>query len=506
MTRAVIAWLVVTGLVVGVARGAAVGGEAAAPVSRQELALAYQLFDREVAGRIATWTPDRRAEVSRSFDALTMLFFAAKLDEALATLNDLTASVIEEEQARQAATRELLGLRVAPVERWIPAEGPRRVTLRWLGAKGGSPFADPERQWSIEVRSLATHAGGDAGSSFTAPLAEVIEFGPARPGESGAYELSLHRRGVAFARPLGRVAVLPESPISIADRLTKRWAQVVSKAAGREADRAAFQTRLALLRAAGGEAAEATSAKGSQFLADLPRLASELAGELDAIERGESPWRRRAGDHWRTIRAGAIDAPCRVYVPERALAQGAARPALVIALHGAGGDENMFFDGYGAGLIKRLAEERGWVVVAPATTGFALTPIIFDAIVAEMGFVADIDPGRVHLVGHSMGAVAASSVTGLRGARIAGTALVAGVGASPKEAAPPILLIAGGLDPLFSASRLSASAEAWRERAGGASPIAFTVYPHDGHTMVMTAALPAIFEWFASLPPRSGAS
>lgn len=46
------------------------------------------------------------------------------------------------------------------------------------------------------------------------------------------------------------------------------------------------------------------------------------------------------------------------------------RPLLVV-LHGAGGDENMFPEAYGAGIIKRIAEKHGLLVASPRRTASA---------------------------------------------------------------------------------------------------------------------------------------
>ena len=55
----------------------------------------------------------------------------------------------------------------------------------------------------------------------------------------------------------------------------------------------------------------------------------------------------------------------------RGAAKGKPLP-LVIALHGAGGSENMFFDAYGNGKIVDLCRKRGWLLVAPRLSFFGL--------------------------------------------------------------------------------------------------------------------------------------
>ncbi|MCA8965518.1 MAG: dienelactone hydrolase family protein, partial [Planctomycetes bacterium] len=75
---------------------------------------------------------------------------------------------------------------------------------------------------------------------------------------------------------------------------------------------------------------------------------------------------------------------------------------LVIAVHGAGGSENLFFDGYGDGEVVRQAAQRGWLVAAPRV-GFGQLDCA--ALADALADRFPIDRSRVLLVGHSMGAM-----------------------------------------------------------------------------------------------------
>lgn len=71
---------------------------------------------------------------------------------------------------------------------------------------------------------------------------------------------------------------------------------------------------------------------------------------------------------------------------------------VVIAVHGAGGSENLFIDGYGNGIAVRLASDRGWGFVSPRLTQSAVQD--------SLDWVKDVfdeKPSAVYLMGHSAG-------------------------------------------------------------------------------------------------------
>ena len=76
----------------------------------------------------------------------------------------------------------------------------------------------------------------------------------------------------------------------------------------------------------------------------------------------------------------------------------------MVALHGAGGSENLFFDGYGDGRVVRLGAERNWLVVAPRLT---LGSLDVAELVRALAERFPIDAQQVMVVGHSMGAMQA---------------------------------------------------------------------------------------------------
>ena len=127
-----------------------------------------------------------------------------------------------------------------------------------------------------------------------------------------------------------------------------------------------------------------------------------------------------------------MQVPLRVYVPEQAKA-GEPMP-LVIVLHGAGADENAWFEAMGAGEIKRLADKHGFIVVSPNTYWVMPNPNGLKGIVETMSVEYAIDPSRVYVIGHSLGSMAAAGHGDGAPDALAGAVLIAG-GSIPPDAA-----------------------------------------------------------------------
>lgn len=455
-----------------------------ATVRRADLARSYLLLERALDA--VELAPDDREGVNRAVDALTLLFFGGRTSEAVGRLNETTARILGLRGAERVSFEALAGQRavIEPATLRIGASPVVALSLEWL-----VPGIPPPNGTQILVV-------GPDGETFAQPLGPAVRLHPGDAAKAGRYDLLATTKDLAKPVPLASAYVTREDPARLRGALAERLDRCERDGLGREADRAATRSRLALL--------DADESRRASLPVDLAALERELASELDAIEASRSPWIGRTGDAWRTIRASSgaapIDLPVRVLAPPRK--EGDGRPPLVIALHGAGGDEHMFLEAYGNGLLGRLALERGAVVASPATTAFMATPLLFDALVAEMVACHDVDPSRIHLIGHSMGAGAASSLARLRGDRIASMALLAG-GGDLVPGGPPALIVGAGLDPLIPASRLKALSE--RGREAGAS-VEYREFPREGHLLVVTLALPEALDWLLARPLGARAS
>ncbi len=231
-----------------------------------------------------------------------------------------------------------------------------------------------------------------------------------------------------------------------------------------------------------------------QLLTNPARAAAELAAEVGALEAGTDPYRRRTGDWWLTIRtADGIELPARLYAPDAASFERRPPLPLVIALHGAGGDENMFMDAYGRGRIKALADQHGFIVASVGTVQLGGQPGALDALLAQCRAHYGIDERRVYVVGHSLGAGAAALLATTRRDVVAAAACIAGgTQRIPAGACAPILVFAAEHDGIIPARRLRAVAES---AAATGLPIEYREAQGAGHVLIVNDVLPDAVAW-----------
>jgi predicted esterase len=161
---------------------------------------------------------------------------------------------------------------------------------------------------------------------------------------------------------------------------------------------------------------------------DLPT--SRLMAGAERLATVTEPYYvpKRAGEFWLSVPTGKSATVIRIRIPPKL---DPAKPVpIVFALHGLGGSENVYFDGYGNGLVPKLATERGWLVVGTRVSGplgggpSPDVPAILDALAKRY----PIDPKRVFLIGHSTGAAQATALAQQNPGRFAAVAVLGGGG------------------------------------------------------------------------------
>jgi predicted esterase len=257
----------------------------------------------------------------------------------------------------------------------------------------------------------------------------------------------------------------------------------------------AFDTIDTIEKATVRERAEllADLAGGAVPETDLP--AADLLANAERMLDGKPFYGpERHGQFWLSVPIGKNKATAaRVFVPKGLDAK---KPVpVVVALHGAGGSENLFFEGYGNGQIVRECEKRGWVLVATrsglAFGGAPPAAVILD----ELAKRYPIDPKRAFVVGHSMGAMQTVQVVQQSAGRFAAAAALGGGGTvrdTKAFAELPFFVGVGEKDFALGQSRALNKALT----AGGAKNVTFKEYKGIEHMVIVREALPDVFAVF----------
>ncbi|MBK7600411.1 MAG: dienelactone hydrolase family protein [Acidobacteria bacterium] len=201
---------------------------------------------------------------------------------------------------------------------------------------------------------------------------------------------------------------------------------------------------------------------------------------------------RRIGQFWLSLKIGSGSVPVRMMIPQTA-GKGTPLP-LVIAMHGAGGSENLFFDGYGRGVISMLSESRGWLLVAPrGSSGF--TPGRAAEIIDAVNRLYPVDRKKVFIVGHSMGASQAVATVQQTPEIFAAVAALGGGGNVKKESKiqdVPFYIGVGSDDfALPNARKLESGL-----RDSGVKSVRMREYDGVEHLVIVQEALPEVFRFF----------
>ena len=442
-----------------------------------------------------------RARVHRAFDAATLDFFAGRSADAIRKLDELATSLLPEKK-RTLKQRILSALRVRATPRHVVAGDTststririeptyplpvdatvdrRELAVELVFTRNGSAVAEP---MALKIPLVAAAEAGGPG-----PPPVEIEWQPEATAGTGRVDVAL-RAGDITSMAKERIAILPRPLDEIRETNRERLRNLPKPPAGEAAAHVSCWSRNELL------APQADESNSARFLVDLAALASDVSSEIDALAAGRNPYADRPGDVWRKVPTSAGELPVRVFVPKAATdpeRDAEEKLPLVIALHGAGGDENMFFDAYGKGQLVELAEERGFVALSPRAYGFTWNPAPFVELVDLMIAEQRVDPDRVYLIGHSMGTGAAAAIARTYPDRVAAVACIAGGGGGASASGPRTLMVAGGLDPLANAERTRGAVK--RASDAGAE-VQLRVEANAGHSLVVGECLGDVVAW-----------
>ena len=232
-------------------------------------------------------------------------------------------------------------------------------------------------------------------------------------------------------------------------------------------------------------------------LLDRSLLANQLDEELTALKSGIDPYENATGDRWFLIHCAQGKLPYRIYAPKTLINKSQDSPLpVIIALHGMGGNEHLFPDGYGGGSIKTLADEHGFLLVSPRTYELAQSADYLDALLEDVANMYSIDHDRVYLLGHSLGAMTTMTLAAQRPGDIAAICAIAGDGRIPENATiPPTLAYLAENDWMVPAKAAEERIEQ-AQRAG--TDIRSHLVPTAGHVLIVHMVLPDAIAWLMS--------
>lgn len=433
--------------------------------------------------------PQARARAYPHINAAVNSFFAFKFGEVgrnidlaqRALANKGTVSSAQQwadsvfvilERRLYPAERCTLALTVKPfygVEATIPNNARLSVALVW---PDGTRRPLPE-VWEIKDLPLKATAEVSELSEGDAELEYKISV------DDQATALATGKLGIAFVKNLeNRLGALSAA----VDELPAAAASV---------DEATLRTNVLLLKSLAGVSSPET---------DYPaaRLLKEAEAILAVRRRGEAFYGQgKTGQFWLTLLTGRTRTIVRLLAPPAA-AKREPLP-LVIALHGAGGSENMFFDVYGHGKIVDLCQDRGWLLVAPRSGGFGGAPLA--EVIDEVAKLYPVDSRRIFVVGHSMGAAQALLNARLTPERFTAIAALGGgrpIAVNEAMKAPAYFVGIGTNDFAFRGAKALGDAL----KAAQVPHLTYKEYPEVEHLMIVQISLNDVFRFFEEAAAR----
>lgn len=445
-----------------------------ATAQRYDLGQRLRMMER--AWDIAT--PANRAKAVEPLTKAVGYFLAAKTPEAAAAL-DASRFQLLGNAPPSPAVRWANSLVVHPASRLIdPADGPLEITV--------APYYDAQSPIAkgATIRFVFARESGDL-LLGELPISVVPSIGTLALDKLPIGDQEIAAELMVDGRPLARypfsISIVPDLKSRLG-RLRDSAASFPDKSSTR---RLTLDALGATLRSLAGKYEMETDLPAARLL-DQAEMLAKPNGDRALL----SPI--RSGQYWLTLTTPSGPAPVRLAVPEN-LKPDQTVP-LVVAMHGAGGSENLFFDAYGNGVTARQCRERGWLMVATRAGGILSTAPPVADIVDELARYFPIDRNRIYVVGHSMGAAHAIATAQTSPGRYAAIAALGGGGSVRTPAAVkglPVFVGCGEQDfALVAAKGLARTLE----KAGAA--VQYREYSDIEHMVIVQAAIRDVFEFF----------
>lgn len=463
----------------------------AQPADRADLAGVYLAF--EVA--LAANPPEgpRLSRIQRRFDTAAAYFFRGQLGSAIALIRQLSWELEHDHSPEQIISSHLaLHPAVSPS---IVTDRDSPIELQLVRLSGTRV---PERIVPFHFRLTAAELDAELliepdeeGRALFKPsdLLGNSEVTPATFNVAAAFEngVVLHGRAIHL--------------LDIAPQLKRRelTARLDQAEAESPVPDAIEQCRRRLRQLT----ANPNPMSSAELLAQPAIISAALEAEVRAVELGVDPYLNMVGTYWSPLEVNGSAWPLSIHAPSSVAHESARKRPLVIALHGAGGDEFMFMRAYGAGLLTELAEQHDFLIAAPLTYPLTGDVSYLDHLLEIMDHRYAVDHDRIYFIGHSLGGVTSVAVLNARRDLMAAAACIAGAGRFTRQDAenhPPVRIYGAQYDRIITPESLRQVAAAAREQG---LPVEYEERERLGHVLIVNAVLEDAIEWLLQFE-RSG--
>ncbi|XZE22140.1 hypothetical protein SH449x_002057 [Pirellulaceae bacterium SH449] len=436
-----------------------------------------------------------RAKPLGDLQKAVRLFFALSLPEAERAIDQSRLSLLSKEDRQAVAA--VAGLRLKIAERWVEIQSsgdqPPTVELSLVDAyeSGAAPFPKSlsltidlfrfdDKGWK-NVNSGGANQDNSARETFSIP--------------DGSWKgsLALPGEGDFVLRPMLSVGekhlALPWYIVSATRNRDERLESILTQSKEKNAWKsnwfgATLKLNAAVLRSTARNSLLETDYPVHQILQWLEKgLAAEGSGEILKDREGPKQF-------WLDMSDAGRSGVVRMQLPSSV--QENSKLPVIVAYHGAGGSENMFFDAYGAGRLAQLADDNGYLLVTPRQPLMGVL-LSLPALLDKLDALAPIDRDRIVVMGHSMGAgQAISQLDRSPGTAQAAVILGGGRAVAKPDAWKGMRTYAAGGDKDFGLGGVQAFAKSMKS-AGITNE--FEIFDNTEHLGIVQVAWDNIFRW-----------
>ncbi len=428
----------------------------------------------------------RRKKAVAPLQSAVQSFFQLDLLAAEKQIDAAHVSILSDELGL--AANSVISLRLSPNKRWldsaqsqiewslkqayestIETKLPLRMLTEYQLQKTPSAKPTVQREEAVDALPWSTqHADALEGDFLVQSSLQVGEYNLRLPWQMVSFS---NHRDERFAKASDRLKALPKSLNPILSQSIK--------------------LNLGVLRDLSRDRILETDYPADTMLQRSERWLDQAEKNEPAIDISQ------AGQYWLDYSLVGRSGVARIQVPYDVDPK---RPyKVLIAYHGAGGSENMFFDAYGAGRIAQLANESGYLLIAPRQP--VLSGLLsFQALLDLVEKSLPIDRTQIDLIGHSMGAAQAiGQVEQCPGIARSCTILGGGRAISKPSAWLDLAVFAAAGDVDFGRRGAVAFAESAKNASANVEQ---RIYENVEHLAIVQVSLTDIFHWLMKLPQK----